>query len=370
MWKKSVLFLAVLAMVLGQKIKAEASDLTKEFDFSKIDEVLQEFMPEEKTDFEEVIKMLLKGEMEHPVELMKKVIKDQLFYEIRVNKKNIQMMLLICIVAAVFTNFSKVFQNEQITQIGFYMLYLLILSSGLSVFHIILNCAEDHLKFLADFMKALGPVYFLAVSISFGSATSVMFYNLVLFLIYLVEMLVLNFLLPFTHIFIVVKLLNRLSLEESLSRFADLLEFLILWTLKTLLAGIIGLNLIQSMILPAMDSLKRSVLTKGMEAVPVVGDALGGTAKVAAGTAILIKNGIGAAGALICIMICVIPVIKIFVITVLYKMAAALVQPVSDQRLVLCISEIADAGQIVLKIVFTMGILFLITIAVITTVTT
>ena len=97
-------------------------------------------------------------------------------------------------------------------------------------------------------MGVFCPLYFLAVAIAKGSVTSIAFYNLVLFLIFIVELLITSFLLPVIHIYMMVRVLNYLSSEDYLSKFAELIQVAVSWILKTLLACIIGLNVIQGMI--------------------------------------------------------------------------------------------------------------------------
>ena len=342
----------------------------KLFDFGEVNQVLKDILPEEKMDFGETVRAVIKGEVKFSVELLEKLVSEQLFYEFRQNKKTVIHILIIAIIAAVFTNFSNVFQNKQIGEISFYVLYLLLITICLSTFQILIDGAGGHLEKLTAFMRVLGPLYFLAVAISTGSGTSIVFYNLLLFLIYIVELLILNFLLPLLHIYMVIRVLNNLSAEEYLSKFAELIEFIVTWTLKTLLAAIIGLNVIQGLISPAIDSLKRGVLTKGVEAIPAIGDALGGTAEIVLGTAVLVKNGIGVTGAIICIAICVIPILQMFVMAFLYKLTSAFIQPVSDKRIVGCVSGMGEGCQILLRVIFTTGMLFLLTIAIVTATTT
>lgn len=343
--------------------------LMKEFDFGDMNRVLEEIMPEEKIDFGETVEDIIDGKVELSVSLLGKLISDRLFYEFRNSKKGLVHIFLIAVIAAIFTNFSNVFQNQQIGEIGFYVLYLLLITICLNSFQIVLDSVGERLELLIVFMRALAPSYFLAVALSTGSGTSIAFYNLLLFLIYIVELLILNFLLPLLHIYVVIKVLNHLSSEDYLSKFAELIEFVIVWTLKTLLAAIIGLNLIQGLIAPAIDSLKRGVVTKGMEALPAIGDALGGVTEVLLGTAVLIKNGIGVTGALICIVICAVPAVQMLVMAFLYKMLAAFIQPISDKRIVGCITSVGEGSQIVMRLIYTTGILFLITIAIVTATT-
>lgn len=352
------------------ELQKEAEEtLWEEFEFSEIEDLLDDIFPEKKTDFQDLIKGMLNGETEPSLQVIGEMISDQFFYEWKSSKAGMVHILLIVIVAAVFINFSNVFQNKQISEISFYVLYLLLITIGLNSFRILIVSASENLERLIGFMKVLGPVYFLAVAFAAGSSTSILFYNLVLLLIYLVELVILNFLIPFVQVYIVVKVMNNLSEEDYFSKFAELCETVIAWTLKTLLAGVTGVNIIQGLLSPAIDSLKRSVVGRSAEAIPVVGDAIGGVTEVMLGTAILIKNGIGVAGALVCIGICLVPIIQMAVVTLLYKLIAAMIQPVSDKRIVGCISSIADGSQMLLRIIFTTGVLFLLTIAVVTATT-
>ena len=200
--------------------------------------------------------------------------------------------------------------------------------------------------------------------------TSIAFYNLVLFLIFLVELLILNVLLPFVQVYTILELLDHLSSEEYLSKMAELIHTGISLSIRTLLACVIGLNLIQGMLLPVIDSVKRGVVAKTAEAIPGVGDAIGGMAEVVLGTTVLVKNSIGITGAVICVGICAVPFLQVAVISFLYKLVAAVIQPVSDERIVGCVSGIGKGYELLLKIIFTTGLLFLLTIAVVTTSTT
>lgn len=340
-------------------------ELLGELDFSEMEAVLDELFPKEKLSFRSVLAGLLNGELEFSIDLLWKMMSDQLFYELGHCKNNIVHILIIAIIAAVFSNFSGLFQNRQVSDISFYALYLMLITVCLTTFKVILASVEVNLENLTTFMGALGPLFFMALALATGSLTSIGFYNGILLLIYLVELLVLNFLLPLTQLYIVVKILNHLSKEESLSKFAELLELIVSWTQKTLLAGVIGLNVIQGLLNPAIDSVKRSVITRGAEAMPVIGDALGGTAEVVLGTAVLIKNGIGMTGAIVCMVICLVPIVQIAVIAMMYKMTAAMIQPISDKRIVGCINSVAQGAQMLLKIVFTSGVLFLLTITIV-----
>lgn len=340
-----------------------------EFDFAEIDDSLQKLFPEKKITFQELVSSLIEGEGTDIGKQIMEFVADQFSYEFRQNRQNLVYMLLIAIIAAVFTNFSNAFQNKQVSEISFYVLYILLITMCLNVFRIAMEGIEGHLDVLLDFMRVLCPSYFLAVAIASGTSSSLIFYNIVLFLIYAAEVLILRFLLPIINIYIMVQVINYLAGEEYLSQFAELLKKLVSWILKTLITVVIGINVIQGMLAPVIDTLKRSALTKTAQAIPGIGNAIGGVTDVVLGTAILIKNGIGMAGAIIIISICAVPVLQNVFMMLMYKLAAALVQPVSDKRITNCISSVSEGYELLVKVILSTGILFLLTIAVVTATT-
>lgn len=344
--------------------QAEAKILG-EFDFSELDESLRTLFPREKLRFADVAAAMMGGNLEETGKLLLRYAGDQLNYEFQTNRKNLVYMLLIAVIAAIFTNFSGAFQSRQVSEISFYVLYMLLITMCLTTFRVAMEGLEGKLEALLDFMRLLCPGYFMAVSLASGSSSSLMFYGMVLLLIYVVEMLVLRLLLPLINVYIMIQAMNYLVGENVLSELADLIRKLITWILQSLLGCVIGMNVIQGLLSPTIDSLKRSTLTKAVESVPGIGSLFGGVTDVLLGTAVLIKNGIGMAGAVILILICSVPVVQMAAMTFLYKFAAAMVQPVSDKRITGCIRSVSEGYRLMLKVLYTTLILFLVTIAVV-----
>ena len=369
-------FLVLLVAFLCQGASARAmepeeleEEQLEQYDYGEIDEALEELFPEERLDFGETLGEVLSGDVAVSAGLLNRLVYDQFFYALGSCRENLGHILLIAVIAAVFSNFSGVFQSRQISEISFYLLYLLLVALCLNSFQAVLDWVGEGVEALTTFMGVFCPVYFLAVAVAKGSVTAVAFYNLVLFLIYLAQMVIAGFLLPVIHIYFIVQVLNFLSREDYLSKLAGVLHMGVSWALKTVLACVVGLNVIQGLISPAVDSVKRSALTRGVEAIPGVGDAIGGVTEVALGTAVLVKNGIGVTGAVICVALCVVPLVQIGCIALLYKLAAALIQPVSDQRVAGCIESVGDGCRLLMRVVFTTGLLFLLTIVVVAALT-
>ena len=370
--KKIILAICMLCFltsipVCASEIPNETEDkLFSLFDFSDMEDFISDIFPDEKMGFREMVKGLISGEIEFTGEFLWNLVSKQFFYEFKNTKSALVHVLAIVIIAAVFRNFSGVFQNSQISEMCFYVLYMLLITICLNSFRILIASATS----LLEFLKLLGPVYFMAVALSTGSVTSIAFYNVILILICIVELVIQSFLIPLVQVYMVIQILNDLSTEEYLSKFGELLHTVIVWILRTMLGVVIGINLIQGLLAPAIDSVKRSVLLRSGEAIPIIGDVIGGASEVLLGTTVLIKNGIGVAGAIICIAICMAPVAQMAVVTLMYKLTAALIQPISEKRIVGCVSSMADGSEILLRVIFTSGVLFLITIAMVANTTT
>jgi stage III sporulation protein AE len=79
----------------------------------------------------------------------------------------------------------------------------------------------------------------------------------------------------------------------------------------------------------------------------------------------LIKNGIGVAGLIVLLMICLFPLIKIFSIFIIYKVTSALIEPILDNQIVNCLNDMSNSLLIIFSAVVSVGVLFFVFITVI-----
>lgn len=344
--------------------EAMKTEILSEFDFSELDSSLREMFPGEKVTFSDIVSALISGGIDDAGDMTAQFLKDRIAYDFLYNRKTIVYIILAALVAAVFSNFADAFQNRQISDISFYVIYMLLITLCLTAFQTAVSGLEEKMGLLTEFVRALAPAYFMAMAFASGSAAALVFYNLILFLIYMVELIIIHILLPAVNIYVMICVLGSLIEEDFLSELAGLIRKAVTWALHGLLACVAGINIIQGLLAPAVDSVKRSTLTRTAEAVPWVGDLMGGTAEILTGTVILIKNGIGMAGAVVALVICATPLLQMVITALMYKLAAALVQPVSDKRIISCIRGVSEGYELLVRILFTAGALFLITIAV------
>jgi stage III sporulation protein AE len=157
--------------------------------------------------------------------------------------------------------------------------------------------------------------------------------------------------------------------EKLISKMTGLLKSVITWGMRMLLAGVTGMNMIENMMAPSLDNLKKMSVTKTISMIPGLGNTAEAVGNVFLGSAVVIKNGVGAAALIGVIFICVGPILKMMVFTLLYKLAGAVVQPFADKRICGCIDCVGEGASLLLRALVTGMLMFLITIAVVVTAT-
>lgn len=376
--KKVLIYIAFIMMLLQFPMVASAAETDetsglnqKDIDYTQIQSVIDQALSEDNNfDFMEYVTDLISGKRTFSITGILDDLKEVVSGEVKSNLSTFTGLISIAVIAAVFTNFSYAFQNMQVAETGFYVAYLLLFSVLTGSFITASTMAAQTISSLLDFMKAMVPAYFMAVAFSTGAGTSMVYYQTTLVLITFVNVLLVKIIIPLINIYLVVTMANNLSKEDMLSKFTELLETIINWGLKTLLGVVIGFNTVQGLITPVSDKIKKSMVLKAAESIPGVGDIFSGAAESVIGAGILLKNAIGVAGVVVIVSLCTVPVIKLAVMTLIYKVSSAAVQPISDKRMLKCISASADACLLLLQTVLVGAILFVITITIVAATTT
>lgn len=353
----------------GQKQREQQEEETRQklmedMELGQMQDAVNQILKEDSFSIEEILNQILKGESLFQKETMSKWFKNIVKAQLQREQKAMFQVVLLVLLAAVFSNFTAVFGDGKTGETSFYITYMLLLAVLIKSFGSMGVELKELLENFILFLKALMPSYFLAVTASSGSATAMIFYEAVLFLIYVIQVVFLKGMIPAIYVLALVELVNYLHSEDFLSKMAELLQTLIEWTLKSCMAVVLGMQLIQNMIGPAMDSLKRDIIGKTAASIPGIGNAINGVTEVALGTAVIIRNGIGVVGMIILVCIGIRPVIRLALLAFLYKLLAAVVQPVSDKRMTGALSTIGNGYVLFLKVLFCMELLIFITIAI------
>ena len=189
----------------------------------------------------------------------------------------------------------------------------------------------------------------MTVAASSGALSAAVFYEGVLLLVWLIQWILLNVLLPAAEIYVLLRLVNHLSREEMLGKFAEFLKTVVSWALKLFwpcsrASGCPGAGG------SGYGSLKRSVIGKAAGALPGVGNAVNMVTELVITSAVLVRNCLGVLILLATVAAGAGPVIHYGMLSLTYRFLAAVSQPVSDKRMVECLSTMGEGFEILLKI--------------------
>ena len=313
--------------------------------------------------FKSLMKDLMAGNLDKVMGQVGKAIKDLLIGEVRSSGYMMSQIIVLGIIGAVFTNFSSIFTGSQISETGFFVTYLLMFAYLAASFFTSVTIAADVVGQILDFTRVLMPAYFLAAAFAGSSASAAASYEFTLLIIVAAQWLLGQVLLSLVRVYALLVMAGHIAKEDMLSKLTELLEQVVSWSLKTLVGVVLGFHIIQSMVLPYVDSMKTGAVQKLIGAIPGIGQGVSSVAQMVLGSGVLIKNTIGAAGIVVLLVISVIPLLKLAVLMFLYQCVAALLQPVCDKRIVSCISDMAKGHKMLLSIAASGVLLFVITIA-------
>ncbi len=171
------------------------------------------------------------------------------------------------------------------------------------------------------------------------------------------------------QIFAVLAFVNKLSKEDMLAYLLDTIKTVIEYILKTMIGLSVSIGVIQSMIAPVLDSFKNTMLSKAVSAIPGIGNMTGGLTEVFFGSAVVIKNGIGAVSLIVVLYLCLVPIGKLIAMILMYKGATAVAGMVSGKEYADGLAKVSEGGEMLLKAFVTGMVLFMAIIAMVASTT-
>lgn len=369
MKRKIIIFVIIGIMFLPMAVYAgNEDDSIKDtpadnsyYDYSEITEITEE----SGLDFEEVVNDFINGDTNSALTNIGDSILNVLFSEISAQKSVIIKILSIGIIAALFSNIAGAFLSGNIADTGFYLTFTALIGMLAAGYLVTANMVAEALNNLIELMEAIVPVYILSLGFASGQSTATGFYQVTALAIIFVEKIIQTIVIPLIYIYMVTGLMNNIVNGNFLTKACELIKTAVNWILKALLSVIIGMNVIQGLINPVVDSLKNSTLGKAASLIPGIGGALNSMSGIILGSGTLIKNSIGMASLVAIIVVCFAPVVKAVVMSVAYKAAGAVMEPVSDKRVVNSISVIYDSMGLLAKTLLYAVVFFLLTIAIV-----
>ena len=213
-------------------------------------------------------------------------------------------------------------------------------------------------------VKIMVPLYALAMNFVGQTMSSVGMYEMVMVGIWIVQVIILRFIIPMIKFYVIISLINNLNQEDNFSKMGILVMNIINWVLKTVVYFIVGLNIIKGLIEPHIDALGRNTVNRLATLVPGGGivSALTGTFL---GAGVVVKNSIGVVGIVILICVVMIPIVKLMLIMLTVRITSVMIQPIGEKRYVEGVEALAKGNQMLLHTLFSSVVLFMLIMAIV-----
>lgn len=341
----------------------ELNSIWQDYGLDKLEEGIHTLFPEKSFSLSQLLSQMMSGDIIGAIMQLFQGSASHIISQLSGMKNVFIWLLVLGVVSALMTHFMEVFDKQQIADLSFYFIYLLLSVILLKCFSQASAVAVSAIENIILFIKLLLPTYLLAVGIATGSTTVGASYQLMLLLIYGVESILLGIVVPLVHSYVMLSVVNGIWIEEKLTLLIELVEKCIGWVLKAAVGVVTGISLFQAVVTPVIDSVKQSTLQKAISAIPGIGNAAEGVMELVLGSAVVIKNSIGVILLILLLVLCAAPLIQIFITAALLKAAAAFIGIVSDKRITSCANRTGEAGMLLFRTVGAAMLLFLISIA-------
>lgn len=340
-------------------------DIISEFDFSDMEEFINNDDDLKDIEFKEIINEFMKGDAQKGFEKILSIMYEILLKNLVSNKDILKRIVIITILAAVFTNFSKILKNNQVSEMGFTVCYMMIISFLAVSFNILSMMASATIEKMVDFMKALLPVYIVTVGVSDGQTAASTYYQVALVVITIIEVFCLKVLLPAMNLYVVITIINNIHKEDYMSKICEMIKNGVTFAIKGMLTVVTGLNVIRQMFTPVNSGIGINASKNVLGLMSGAGKMGSSLTELVYGTGNILKNSIGGVGLIVLSIIILIPIVKMVIYIFMYQITNVLVQPVSDKRIIACLDGVTKGAVLLLRIVFSVSLMFVITIAIV-----
>lgn len=344
-------------------LQAQTTQKEEEIDITALSRKIEQLDERDYPDFASIFQKLVSMQFTEAAQEIGQWMTGAVLQEIFSSKIFIGELAGILLFASVFSNISSAFQSYGVSDSGFLISYFLVFSIIFTNFTVMIAMFKDTVVLLSSFLKVLLPVYTLAVSLSGNLSTGIVFYEYFMIVVLFLNWIFLNVFLPLLQYYFLLELISHFSQKQNISKLCEGLYFLLAKGIQVIFFLLFGFHLLETMIAPSFDGAKNSILNKMIGLIPGAGSIVQSVAGTAIGSSLVIKNAVGAAGILFLLIFLLLPLVKLFIYIFLYFLLSVVLEPIADERFILCINAAVKCGTLMIKVLCMSSVLFIVVIA-------
>lgn len=368
--KKKILIIVVILTIISKitfsyATNSSTEDTLKEqqetFGISSFIEKSKQYTGEffEDIDINDILSSSIKGEIDNST-IYKKIL-NLLGKEVQTGIKSLISILVIIIIHSVLKSVSESLENDNISKLIYYVQYIAIVTIIMSNFSDVVNLVKETTINLVGFMNTLIPVLVSLMLYTGSITTTSILEPIILFMINFIGNLVQDILIPITLIITSISIISKISDNIQVEKIAKFLKSSTTWFLGLVLTIFVGVVSLEGTLASSIDGITtKTAKTIVSSAVPIVGKILGDVIDSVLGCGVILKNAVGFLGVIIIVGICILPILKLSVLIISYKLVSSVSEVIADSKIVKLLEQISGIFKILLAILVSVSFMVII----------
>ncbi|MEK5255961.1 stage III sporulation protein AE [Paenibacillus sp. FSL F4-0125] len=345
---------------VDQWVKGQVSNLPTDKVESYWDQLMKDyggFFPDGATP--SLMDMLLPGDKGLSLQSVLSGLLGFMWHEVLYNGRLLVTIVMVSVLSMILETLQTAFERKTVSKVAYTLCYMVVLVIAVNSFNVAIGYAKDAIDRMIDFMMAMIPLLF-ALLASMGNIVTVsVTHPLIVFMIHTVGTLIHTIVFPLLFFSAVLHLVSALSEKYKLTQLANLLRNIgagLLGVLLTVFLGVISVRGITSSVTDGVTIRAAKYITGNF--VPVIGKMFADATDTVISASLLVKNAIGLSGVIIILFLCAFPAIKILVLALIYNVAAAVMQPLGETPIVVCLQTIGKSMVYVFAALAAVSLMF------------
>lgn len=367
--KRWICIFIFIAILLFTNMKVQASELNTDTikeqqenfgisDFIKeVEQYTDDFFDD--MNLSDMINSAISGEIDNS-KIAKKILK-LLGTEVSSTLKTLVGILAIVLIHSILKAISENLESSNISQIIYYVQYILIVTLIMSNFSDILSSVKETIENLVGFMNCLIPLLVTLMLYTGSITTSGVIQPIILFIIEFIGNIIVSLILPVVSIITALIIVSKISDKIQISKLACFMKSSIVWFLGVILTIFVGVISLEGTLTSSVDGITAKAAKAAVSSlIPVVGKILGDSVDTILGCGLVLKNAVGVVGVVAIVGICIMPIIKLGTLSIMYSIASSVIQPVADDKIVKLLDEMGGIFKLLLAILCSVSVLLII----------
>ncbi len=289
-----------------------------------------------------------------------------LLKEVFLNADILIKIIILCIICAVLKNLQNSFLSESVGEMAFFVCYIVLVSVLMVSFSTAMKMCMDIIDNMVSFMHSIIPLLITLLATSGSISSAGVFQPVLVLLIEIGATAIKNFFIPLIFFMTMLNIVNNISDKIQLTKLAGFMKQICTWGLGLILTIFIAIVSIQGSMGAVVDGVTSKTAKFALGTfIPVVGKYLADAADTVVGCTLVIKNASGLIAMIGILLICLAPLLKILAMVVLYKLACAFVEPISDKKITNCLNDMSSSLTYILGVTAAVAVMFLIAITIV-----